>query len=211
MTPNNGTLLLRAILANPDEDSPRLMFADWLDESDRPAARARARFIRAQVQSHREGAPDGAEVRDLFRDWWQEWFGYLTAADPSGFMCSLGEPYKHPAILGYFPVISDDDRWTENANYRLTGDWGTGPTRCTDYYCWWLVQRGFVSVVRAHWPHWLRFGASICVSQPVTEVILSTAPADSRVNHLHWPSVRTWTTAPDDFRFWTERPAWAGE
>lgn len=37
--------LLAAILAHPDEDTPRLMFADWLDEHGQPE---RAEFIRIQ-------------------------------------------------------------------------------------------------------------------------------------------------------------------
>jgi len=36
---------LAAIRAQPEDDAPRLVFADWLDEHDRPV---RARFIRAQ-------------------------------------------------------------------------------------------------------------------------------------------------------------------
>ena len=39
--------LYRAILANPDDDTPRLIFADFLDENDEPD---RAAFIRAQVE-----------------------------------------------------------------------------------------------------------------------------------------------------------------
>jgi uncharacterized protein (TIGR02996 family) len=39
--------LLAAIRAQPDEDTPRLVYADWLDENDRPE---RAAFIRAQVE-----------------------------------------------------------------------------------------------------------------------------------------------------------------
>ncbi len=39
--------LLQAILANPDEDTPRLIYADWLDEHDDPA---RAEFIRVQCR-----------------------------------------------------------------------------------------------------------------------------------------------------------------
>lgn len=44
-----GTLdtLLRAICENPDDDLPRLAFADWLDEYDQPG---RAAFVRAQVE-----------------------------------------------------------------------------------------------------------------------------------------------------------------
>src|SRR5262245_6221461 len=38
--------ILAAIYANPDDDTPRLVFADWLDEHDQPE---RAEFIRVQV------------------------------------------------------------------------------------------------------------------------------------------------------------------
>jgi len=39
--------LLAAICADPDEDTPRLALADWLDENDQPE---RAAFIRTQVE-----------------------------------------------------------------------------------------------------------------------------------------------------------------
>ena len=43
-------VLLRAIIDQPDEDTPRLAYADWLDENgDSEADGARAEFIRAQV------------------------------------------------------------------------------------------------------------------------------------------------------------------
>ncbi|MBY0456405.1 MAG: TIGR02996 domain-containing protein, partial [Gemmataceae bacterium] len=42
--------LLAAIRANPDEDTPRLAFADWLDEHGDEADRARAEFIRVQCE-----------------------------------------------------------------------------------------------------------------------------------------------------------------
>ncbi|HSQ57299.1 MAG TPA: TIGR02996 domain-containing protein [Gemmata sp.] len=42
---------LQRIRAYPDDDSPRLIFADWLEEQEEriPAAAARARFIRVQI------------------------------------------------------------------------------------------------------------------------------------------------------------------
>ena len=43
---SDGDALRRAILAQPDDDTLRLIFADWLDENGRPE---RAAFIRAQV------------------------------------------------------------------------------------------------------------------------------------------------------------------
>ncbi|MBY0456152.1 MAG: TIGR02996 domain-containing protein, partial [Gemmataceae bacterium] len=43
----DGPALLKAVIANPDEDTPRLVYADWLDEN---GEEARAEFIRSQVQ-----------------------------------------------------------------------------------------------------------------------------------------------------------------
>jgi uncharacterized protein (TIGR02996 family) len=37
---------LRAILANPADDAPRLVYADWLDELGDPASEAKAAFLR---------------------------------------------------------------------------------------------------------------------------------------------------------------------
>jgi len=42
-------MLMSAILANPDEDTPRLAFADWLDEHGDAHDRTRASFIRLQI------------------------------------------------------------------------------------------------------------------------------------------------------------------
>ena len=54
--------LLAAIAAQPDEDTPRLVYADWLDEfadalPDPAAARVRAEFIRVQCQIRRLDDP----------------------------------------------------------------------------------------------------------------------------------------------------------
>ena len=43
----DGDALLAAILATPDDDTPRLVYADWLDENGDPE---RAEFIRTQIQ-----------------------------------------------------------------------------------------------------------------------------------------------------------------
>ena len=52
---SDGDALLSAILARPDEDVPRLAYADWLDENgDDPD---RAEFVRVQVALAR-GVPD---------------------------------------------------------------------------------------------------------------------------------------------------------
>lgn len=57
--------LIRAIAEQPDEDTPRLALADWLDERGGEANVARAEFIRIQVELAR--APDAAAQAELRR------------------------------------------------------------------------------------------------------------------------------------------------
>lgn len=50
-------MLLRAVAANPDDDTPRLIYADHLDELGGDANVARARFIRLQIEIDRGPGP----------------------------------------------------------------------------------------------------------------------------------------------------------
>ncbi len=50
MTTPESDALLAAVLAAPEDDAPRLVYADWLDENGRPE---RAQFIRLQVERSR--------------------------------------------------------------------------------------------------------------------------------------------------------------
>ncbi len=52
---------LKALLAEPDDDTLRLAIADWLDENDQPA---RAEFVRVQIELAR-GVPDRDRLRYL--------------------------------------------------------------------------------------------------------------------------------------------------
>src|SRR5439155_22125314 len=54
--------LLAAIRAAHEDDTPRLAFADWLDENDDPA---RAEFVRAQVEFARLMA-DGSDSQAVW-------------------------------------------------------------------------------------------------------------------------------------------------
>jgi uncharacterized protein (TIGR02996 family) len=75
--------LLAAVLSAPDDDLPRLVFADYLEESGHPADAARAQFIRLQIEAerhprrspHRRTMLDRAELlRPSFRDEWDRVF-----------------------------------------------------------------------------------------------------------------------------------------
>jgi uncharacterized protein (TIGR02996 family) len=52
--------LLAAIIANPDDDLPRLVYADWLDENGQPD---RAEFIRVQIELAHKPGDDGERIR----------------------------------------------------------------------------------------------------------------------------------------------------
>jgi uncharacterized protein (TIGR02996 family) len=56
---------IRMIAANPDDDAPRLIYADYLDETGDPLKMARAEFIRVQIEKYR--APMVPKIR---RDLW---------------------------------------------------------------------------------------------------------------------------------------------
>jgi uncharacterized protein (TIGR02996 family) len=66
---------LRAVIESPDDDTPRLVCADWLEENGDPA---RAEFIRLQVQewalTHGQcGSPFSRRIQELYwpnRDRW---------------------------------------------------------------------------------------------------------------------------------------------
>ncbi len=55
---------LRAICANPADDLPRLVYADYLEESGEPDAVARAHFIRAQI-ALTQLTPASKEFREM--------------------------------------------------------------------------------------------------------------------------------------------------
>jgi uncharacterized protein (TIGR02996 family) len=64
LTMSDGELLLRAILDQPKEDTPRLVYADWCDENGQPE---RAEFIRVQVTIARWGTTPPADAEEWVR------------------------------------------------------------------------------------------------------------------------------------------------
>lgn len=74
--------LLKAVCDNPDDDTPRLVFADWLQEN---GEEERAEFIRAQVELA-AGRADGERLAELVRrvgelreQFGRRWLGELPA------------------------------------------------------------------------------------------------------------------------------------
>ena len=80
--------LLAGILADPDADLPRLVFADWLEETGHPANCARAEYIRLAIERHtsrtiilEEYFLRLEELKGMFLD---EWDMYLSANSDVG-------------------------------------------------------------------------------------------------------------------------------
>jgi uncharacterized protein (TIGR02996 family) len=78
---NDRDALLRAICTDPDDDTPRLVFADWLQEH---GDEDRAEFVRAQVRHAallRNAAPDANNLAGRARGHWErhkrEWLAEL--------------------------------------------------------------------------------------------------------------------------------------
>ncbi len=61
-------MLLRAVLENPDCDTTRLVFADWLDENGEGE---RAAFIRWQVRNRFTHPYPRVSYRKWFQPWWK--------------------------------------------------------------------------------------------------------------------------------------------
>ena len=77
--------LYRSILANPDDDTPRLVYADWLEENGRPEE---AEFLRAECRLERI-TPDDPDYTDLL-DRREELRLWLTAHSPGPELRSQG-------------------------------------------------------------------------------------------------------------------------
>lgn len=124
--------VLAAILANPADDTPRLVYADWLDEHNQPE---RAEFIRVQIGLANTGRCKdecrnridyecrGCTLRGRERELW----GYLPRQD--------GIMRQFTSILPGVAVLLD-------------GDTGKG---LTHDYPWAHVRRGFVESVTCSW------------------------------------------------------------
>jgi uncharacterized protein (TIGR02996 family) len=127
--------LLAAVAAAPADDTPRLVYADWLDEHGQPD---RAELIR--VECRLEHVPDGSEefrrlerrAADLYGAHEEEWLGPLAVSDmgeiewhsrrgfieavdmPAGAFVELADELfaRHPLVTDLFVTEAADD-WEE--------------------------------------------------------------------------------------------------
>jgi uncharacterized protein (TIGR02996 family) len=135
--------LLAAVLAAPDDDAPRLIYADWLDEHGQAE---RAEFIRVQCELARVECP-GCRPFYPCRE------GGLCRKEPLRRReREFGEWY-HDGPPGWLFIIPHHHFEPSIANVPL----------CT-------VRRGFVDEVRCRAADWLKHGDQLAATQPIREV-----------------------------------------
>ena len=141
--------LIAAILAEPAEDTPRLAYADWLDEHDEHEL---AEFIRVQVEVARgkcevhENTTGCAKGRSPWCDW-----------------CLLG--LRERELLG-------GDRLTFLGQPTIDiVDPYYGRSEMS-----WEFRRGFMADLTCTWYAWRTHAAAITARQPIERVRLTTGP-----------------------------------
>jgi uncharacterized protein (TIGR02996 family) len=149
---SDGDALLAAIRAHPDEDVPRLAYADWLDETG--VSPARARFVRLMIDPH---IP---KRYPQYRD-----------ADALALGCpALSIPQVRAWGLWPFAGL-----WSKfKVRYRLADRAFvlTAINRVgVDYLPQSVtVRRGFVAGVRTDYAGWVAHGDAIAAAHPITRV-----------------------------------------
>lgn len=137
--------LLRAICENPDDDAPRLIYADWLDEYGRSED---AEFIRVQVELVRLGF-GGAQREDddgIFR--YSEPIRLLIKRQHELWSAGHGRPILPDHHQRLIP-----DVWKRDGSDLL-------------------VRRGFVERISTTTDKFLQMAAKLFALQPVTHVNL---------------------------------------
>jgi uncharacterized protein (TIGR02996 family) len=96
---SDDAAFLRAIASDPADDTVRLAYADFLEETGEPAHAARAEFTRTQIEArslhlnHPRRADLEARAAELFAEHWVEWWLPVCAA--------VGLPLPHLPARGF--------------------------------------------------------------------------------------------------------------
>ena len=104
MTQSEELTLIRGVVASPEDDAPRLFYADWLEKQGR---NPRARLIRVQCQL----ANLQAEEKELIKQFGQEWGKGLSAAGAAHWKYHRGFPEE--ICIGFPDFLRELDQLNE--------------------------------------------------------------------------------------------------
>jgi uncharacterized protein (TIGR02996 family) len=170
---NERETLLAAVVENPDDDAPRLVFADWLDEYGGEDDRALAEFIRLECAADKLSDSDEQKERSksLLETHGVEWFG--PVADKSivrafeterGFVTIIELPTNQ--FTAHTAVLFEKCPSIQEVFLTHVGGW----KRC---------------FARPEWARVLRFGAGDFVMTSQAAVRLAESPALGNLQSLN--------------------------
>jgi uncharacterized protein (TIGR02996 family) len=148
--------LLAAVLADPADDTARLVLADMLRESDDPETQAYGRFLWAGVTVSRFNAGDVIDVT-LYSEAQSEIASVVSAGFPAQWLSSLG--------LGPRPLAASDWTWSSELNWvtiQIGGTFG-------------VFERGMLSELYITLGQWYEV-AQKALSWPLKRVIVQDVP-----------------------------------
>ena len=100
---------LRAILADPADDTPRLVYADWLDERDDPAEAGMAEFLRLTAAP--ASADGDVRLRELAAGLDPDWLAVVSKL-PVEICAGKWEEWTRAAVRVRFDFVCDR-RWED--------------------------------------------------------------------------------------------------
>lgn len=168
--------LLRAVIASPDDDTPRLVFADCLDDHDE---HTRAAFIRTHIELARtptilkkgtmlyapEGEPVIGQLVELTPTPGGAPAGVLTHDTPNPAM-----PRLSMAAAELFAAMPDAQKYLQSSD-AVTGGWAV---EFREMETW---SRGFPATIRRCGSNfWRDHHAGILAAAPISRVELTDTP-----------------------------------
>jgi uncharacterized protein (TIGR02996 family) len=179
----DGDALLAAICAHPYDDTPRLAYADWLDEQGGKASRDRAEFIRLQIELHgKDDNPANTDkqirVNALQSRYYKKWsapligrggplFGKHTFTNHSrGFIHRAGGTAKKwvangDAVMRLAPITnaSVDDLTDEYLKQLVASEWAKRLDTMELTSPFDTNEYEYSDEPNAEWPDFARFAA----------------------------------------------------
>ena len=180
MTPEEENLLAR-VRESPEDDGPRLVYADWLEENGRPE---RAEFIRVQIVLANE-----PEFKTIGH-------GFCAATNPGCWHC-FREPALREREKALFPDVVDAEMRPFESFGVYSSSRHNEPQVAVNGICH-TFRRGFVARVTLTAEGWLQNADNLLARFPIEEVRLMTWPG-TEVGQLirkSWPGVHFVIPAP---------------
>lgn len=163
--------LLQAVIAEPDDDAPRLVFADWCDENGQSE---RAELIRRQCEAYRLIREEDERIEDQLKGISDEVARAMRAADLRSQRQLSTDRLPARAHRHLFPELPVRWGWVWEPAY-LRFEFKRPGHR-------FILRRGFVEGCTLRWNEWLAHGSAVAGANPVRYVqLIGPRPRHTRV------------------------------